>query len=307
LKPEISIIIPIFGHNLELNNLHNRLKKCLNEITNDYDIILVNDESPDNSWEVICKLAENDKRVKGVNLSRNFGQHRAIAAGIKYAAGQWCVIMDCDLQDRPEEIIKLYNKANEGYDIVMARRGNRKDNFIKRFTSKFFYLIFNFLTNQKLDNRFTSFGIYSNRVINIFKNFKEKDRSTGLLFNLIGFNKSHVDVQHDSRDYGESSYTIHSRYVMAKDHILSYSTKPLELALGLGFFVTLASIVYAIYLIGRYFFQSATVPGWYSLIVSIFFFSGIIIMLVGMVGLYVGKIHNEVKGRPLFIVESTTF
>ena len=300
-------MIPVYGEKLNLMLLHKRLIAALESLKNDYEIIMVDDNSPDDSWEIISKLSKYDKKIKGIKLSKNFGQHRAIAAGLSYAEGKWCIIMDCDLQDRPEEITNLYNKAKKGYDIVMARRKNRKDKLLKRLTSKLFYYIFNCLTDQKLDSRFTSFGIFSNKVIKTINRYKEKDRSTGLLLNLVGFKKSHVDVMHDARNIGESSYSFQSRYRMAKDHILSYSTKPLTLALKLGFVVTFFSSLYAVYILIRFFYNSTSVPGWHSLIVSIFFFSGVIIMLLGITGLYVGKIYDEVKDRPLFIVDEKTF
>ena len=307
MKIDLSILIPVYGHNLELKYLFERLNNSLIELKLNYEVIFINDNSPDNSWDDIVQLSKIEKKVKGIKLSRNYGQHRAIAAGLKFVNGNWCIIMDCDLQDRPEEIINLYNKAISGYDIVMAKRLNRKDNILKKFSSKLFYIVFNFLTNQDLDNRFTSFGIFSKKVINALLLFHEKDRSTGLLLNLIGFKRTSIDVIHDSRVSGYSSYTTKSRFNMARDHILSHSTKPLELILKFGFTVTLCSSFYALFIIMRYLLNSISVPGWYSLIVSIFFFSGIIIMLLGMVGLYVGKIYNEVKRRPLFIIESTTF
>ena len=307
MNKTFSVVIPVYGEKLNLILLHKRLISVLDSLENDYEIIMVDDNSPDNSWEVISSLSKNDAKIKGIKLSKNFGQHRAIAAGLHYVEGKWCIIMDCDLQDRPEEIINLYSEAIKGYDIVMARRKRRKDKFLKRLTSKLFYFVFNFLTDQKLDSRFTSFGIFSNKVIKTINRYKEKDRSTGLLLNLVGFKKSHIDVKHDARSIGESSYSFQSRYKMAMDHILSHSTKPLTLSLKLGFFVTFFSSLYAIYIFIRFFLNSTSVPGWHSLIVSIFFFSGIIIMLLGITGLYVGKIYDEVKDRPLFIIDEKTF
>ena len=168
---EISVVAPAYKCSECIEELYTRLIVSLAKITNSFEIIFVNDGSPDNDWGVIKKLAISDKRVKGINLSRNFGQHYAITAGLDYAVGNWVVVMDCDLQDQPEEIGKLYNKALEGFDIVVGVRENRKDNFFKKITSALFYVIFNYFTDQKLNNKVANFGIYSKQVIENIKKF----------------------------------------------------------------------------------------------------------------------------------------
>ena len=303
---KISVVIPCYRCAGFIAELHRRLVLSLEQITNDFEIIFVNDASPEKDWQIIEALAGNDKRVTGINLSRNFGQHYAITAGLDYCTGDWIVVMDGDLQDKPEEIKKIFTKASEGYEIVVGKRENRKDSVLVRMTSKLFYLVFNYLTGQKFDNKVANFGIYSKRVIDHVRKLKEADRSFGLLVSLVGFSKSEIEVDHSPRTSGKSAYSFKSRVNLAFDHILSHSNKPLILSIQTGFIISSLSLFYAFWLIIRYFISSHIADGWTSLMVSLFFLSGLIIMVTGMVGLYVGKIYNEVKNRPLYIVKEIT-
>lgn len=303
----ISVVIPVYGCSECLEMLYQRLSHSLSHLTRDFEIILVNDASPDDSWATIQVLAKSDNRIKGVNLSRNFGQHYAIAAGLNYAQGDWVVVMDCDLQDQPEEIIKLYNKAMEGYDQVVGVRENRQDKFFTKLSSKLFYVIFNYLSDNMLDNRVANFGIYTKKVINNVKKYKEKDRSFGLLVALTGFKRAELPIEHAQRPKGESSYNFNKRLALAIDHILSHSNKPLMLAVKTGFLCSLLSSFYTIWLVLKYIIWSQQVEGWTSVMVSLFFLSGLIVSVTGMVGIYIGKIYNEVKERPLYIIDETTF
>ena len=162
-KIHISVVSPVYRAEKIVAELVRQLHENLSKITNDYEIILVNDASPDNSWLAVVAECEKDKRVKGINLSRNFGQHYAITAGLSYAKGEWVVVMDCDLQDRPDEIPNLYNKVQEGYDIVYARRAERQDKFIKRLSSTIFYTVHNYLSGLKGDGSIANFGIYHSK------------------------------------------------------------------------------------------------------------------------------------------------
>jgi dolichol-phosphate mannosyltransferase len=303
---KISVVIPCYKCADCLVELHKRIVCTLEQITNEFEIIFVNDASPEKDWQIIKELAGNDIRVTGINLSRNFGQHYAITAGVDYSNGDWVIVMDGDLQDRPEEIAKLYRKAQEGFDIVVGKREDRKDSHIVRMTSRLFYIVFNYLTDQKLDNKVANFGIYSKNVIDNVKKLKEADRSFGLLVNLVGFSKSAIKIDHSHRANGKSAYSFKSRLNLALDHILSHSNKPLILAIQTGFLISSLSLFYGFWLIIRYFINSHVADGWTSLMVSLFFLSGLIIVVIGMVGLYVGKTYNEVKNRPLYIVKEIT-
>lgn len=306
-QPFISVVAPVYGCNECLKMLYDRLQTTLSKITENFEIILVDDASPDDTWNTIEALAKKDDRVKGVHLSKNFGQHYAITAGLDYSKGEWVVVMDCDLQDQPEEIEKLYNKAVTGYDQVVAVRENRQDRFLTRITSKLFYIVFNYLSDQTLDNRVANFGIYSRQVIDSIKCYKEQDRSFGLLAVLVGFKRAEIAVDHASRATGKSTYNVRKRITLALEHILSHSNKPLLLTVKMGFLFSLGATIYGSWLILRYFLWFHVTEGWTSVIVSLFFLSGLIVSVIGMLGIYIGKIYNEVKNRPLYIVKNTTF
>ncbi|MFV0470785.1 MAG: glycosyltransferase family 2 protein [Paludibacteraceae bacterium] len=191
----ISVVSPVYRAENIVSELVKQVKEAVSPISEDFEIILVNDASPDNSWGKIAEECSKDKRVKGIDLSRNFGQHYAITAGLQYAKGEWVVVMDCDLQDRPDEIPNLYGKAQEGWDIVYARRTKRKDKFIKNTTSLIFNKVFAYLSGIKQDN-VANFGIYHSLVISEYNKMKEYARSFGSLNRYLGFRTCVLDVKH---------------------------------------------------------------------------------------------------------------
>jgi len=302
---KISVISPIYGCKECLFELYDRLVKTLSQITENFEIILVNDACPQASWERIAMLCAKDPRVKGINLSRNFGQHYAITAGLDHATGDWVVVMDCDLQDRPEEIIKLYNKALDGYDIVFGRRVQRQDSFIKRFGSMAFNRVLEYFTETKHDNSIANFGIYAHKVVKTINRYREHSRDFLLFAQMVGFKKVEIDIEHAPRAHGESSYNFSKLFRLAIDSIISHSNKPLRLSIQLGFFIALASLGYASWLVIRYFFYHTPAEGWTSLMVSMFFMFGLLFAIIGITGLYIGKIFDEVKRRPLYVIQET--
>ncbi len=302
---KISIVSPIYGCKECLFELYERLVKTLSQITSDFEIIFVNDACPQGSWERIVMLCARDERVKGINLSRNFGQHYAITAGLDHAKGDWVVVMDCDLQDRPEEIIKLYNKAVEGYDIVFGRRVHRQDSFFKRLGSLMFNRVLEYFTDTKHDNSIANFGIYAKKVVETINRYREQSRDFLLFAKMVGFKKTEIDIDHAARAYGQSSYNLGKLIRLAVDSIISHSNKPLRLSIQFGFFLAFSSVIYACWLVIRYFFYHTPAEGWTSLMVSMFFMFGILFALIGIVGLYIGKIFDEVKRRPLYIIQET--
>ncbi|MEV9616326.1 glycosyltransferase family 2 protein [Aliarcobacter butzleri] len=306
-NPHISIVTPVYGCCKSLNNLYKRLNKTLSDITNEFEIIMVNDASPDNSWEAIKELAKKDDRVKGINLSRNFGQHYAITAGLDYANGDWIVVMDCDLQDQPEEIIKLYNKAQEGYDVIFGRRAQRQDSFLKKLGSKIFYKVYDYFTESDTDNTIANFSILNKKVVKEFQKIKEQNRSYYLFIDWLGFRRTNVDIEHAKRGEGKSSYTLKKLINLAIDSIVAQSNKPLKLSIKFGFIMALFSLLYAAWLMVRYFLFSIPVEGWTSMMVSFYFIGGLLFANMGFLGLYIGKIFDETKNRPLYVVSETTF
>jgi dolichol-phosphate mannosyltransferase len=302
----ISIVTPVYGCANMLQSLYDRLVLTLAQITQDFEIIMVNDDSGDNAWDEIKKLSKIDSRVKGINLSRNFGQHRAITAGLDYAQGNWVVVMDCDLQDQPEEIIKLYNKAQEGYDIVWGQRVQRQDSFFKKTSSKLFHIIYNYFTELNKDETIANFSIVSHQVINQMLKMKEQNRNYPIFVEWLGFKSTQIPIKHASRECGKSSYTFNKLINMAIDNIVSQSNKPLKLSIKFGFSISLLSVLYAIYLIIRYFIYKTPIEGWTSVMVSIYFIGGLLFANLGVLGLYIGKIFDETKDRPLYIIRETT-
>ncbi len=299
----ISVVSPVYKAEYIVDELIKQLIDNLSVITPDFEIILVNDASPDLSWQRIRELAGKDIRVKGINLSRNFGQHIAISAGLSYASGEWVVVMDCDLQDRPDEISRLYQKAQEGYDIVFARREERKDGFFKKLGSRVFHTVFSYLSGQKTDSSIANFGIYHSQVIEQYNRMPEKSRSFGSLISFLGFNKTAINVRHSERHEGKSSYTFSKLINLAMDVALSNSNKPLKLTVKLGFIMSVISFLLAIYNVIAYFFGIISVSGFTTTVFSIWFIGGLMIFTLGVIGLYVGKVYDEVKGRPLFVVK----
>lgn len=302
---KISVVIPVYGCCSCLYELYQRLQITLDSINVDYEIILVNDSSPDRSWEIINKISQRDTKVKGINLSRNFGQHYAITAGIDYATGNWLVVMDCDLQDQPEEIIKLYNKALEGYEVVFGRRYFRQNSFFKKMSSKIFYKVLDYLTESKTDNTVANFSIVSSSVMNNYRKLREQYRSFPLFIRWLGFKTAYVNIEHAERAEGKSSYTFNKLLNLAINSIVAQSNKPLRISIKFGFAVSTLSLLYAIYLIVRFLFLSQPVSGWTSMMVSIYFIGGLLFANMGILGLYIGKVFNEVKGRPLYIISET--
>lgn len=306
-KPHISVVTPVYGCGGCLGQLHARLEATLTTISSDYEIIMVNDGSPDDSWETIKTLVRKDNRVKGVNLSRNYGQHQAITAGLDFARGDWVVVMDCDLQDQPEEIVKLYNEALGGADIVFGRRNRRKDPLLKRLGSKLFYKIYDYFTESRIDNTVANFSIISSKAVAKLRLLREQNRSYPLFVNWIGFTRADVDIDHAPRNEGKSSYTLQKLVNLAIDSIISQSNKPLRLSIKFGFILSFVSLMYACWLIIRYLLYSVPVAGWTSVMVSIYFIGGLIFANMGVLGLYIGKTFDEAKKRPLYIVQETTF
>ena len=299
----ISIVSPVYKAEKILDELVRRLHAVLQPITDSYEIILVDDRSPDNSWARIAAICTTDPRVKGIRLSRNFGQHHAITAGLHHATGSWIVVMDCDLQDRPEEIPALYKKTQEGFDIVFARRVNRTDGFLKRATSQLFYWAFSHLSGIEQDGSIANFGIYSRKVIAAINSIREPVRAFSPMARWVGFTKTSVDVAHGERFEGTTSYNYSKLINLALDISIAYSDRPLRMMVQTGLAISLMAILFALYCLFSYFSGYITVPGYASIITSIWFLSGLIIFMLGIIGIYIGKTFDGVKDRPLYIVD----
>jgi glycosyltransferase involved in cell wall biosynthesis len=299
----LSIVSPVYKAEKIIPLLVERIEKSVGKITADYEIILVEDGGPDHSWRVIEALAQNNPKIKGVKLSRNFGQHPAIMAGLSQAKGEWVVVMDCDLQDQPEEIEKLYAKALEGFDIVLAKRKNRQDVFLKKMTSKLFSLTYSYLTETKFDGSIANFGIYNKKVIVEVLKMDDYIKSFPLFVNWVGYNAISVEVEHAERLESQSSYTFSKLLSLAFNTIISFSNKPLKLFVKFGMIMSVVSFIVGLMTVFKYFKGEISVLGYSSLMVSIWFLSGVIITITGIVGIYIGKIFDQSKGRNSFIID----
>lgn len=301
---DISVVVPVYGCRAALEELCERLTKVLSDLVNEYEIILVNDNCPQNSWEVIQRLCAEDDHIVGIELSRNFGQIQAITAGLDYSSGEWVVVMDCDLQDRPEEIVNLYRKAVDGdYDAVFARRKKRKDSFFKVLVSKIFYKIYEWASDGNYDPAICNFSISKRIVVENYCKMRELHRAFVIYIKWLGFKQTTLDVEHDSRKEGKSSYNFKKRMNMAMSILTSQSDKLLKLTVGVGFFVMLCSIFAIVAIVIQYFVRDVD-PGWSSTIATICLMSGMIIVSVGVVGIYVGNVFMQSKERPLYVVRT---
>ena len=299
----ISIVSPVYRAEKILPILVSEINLVMERIGEDYEIILVDDRSPDNSWEVMKVLSSQNSKIKSIRLSRNFGQHSAIFAGLTRAKGDWVVVMDCDMQDQPKEIAKLYKKALEGYDIVLGQRENRKDKFLKKLTSRLFYKVFNYLSGANFDNNVANFGIYHQKTIKSILDMKDYVKFFSLFINWIGFKSISIPIEHGEREEGKSTYSVGRLFKQAFNVIISFSDKPLRLFINFGLSISILSFVLGIYYLYLSITHKITQPGFSSLILSIWFLSGIIISCIGIVGVYLGKTFDQTKGRPTFIID----
>ena len=300
------MVIPVLNEEFNVNKLVDELKKNVLKISEDFEIIFIDDGSVDDTWAVIEKEAKLDNRIIGLKLSRNFGHHYAITAGIHQAIGNWVVVMDGDLQDRPDVIPHLVEKANQGFDVVFVNRVDRPESLIYRVLQKIFYSILRFLSGFDFDSRQANFSIISRKVVEAFKSFPENARFYGSTIKWLGFKVSSIDASHGKRFQGKPSYTLRKRFKLASDIILAFSDRPLRMAIGLGITISLLSILMVIWIVIGVYSWGFTVIGWPSLVAAIFFSTGIILIVLGIIGVYLGQIFREVKSRPLYIISETT-
>lgn len=301
---KISVVVPVYGCPAAVTPLSDRLCSTLRQITDDYEIILVNDACPKGSWSEIEKVCKQNPKVIGVEMARNFGQIRAITAGLDYACGDWVVVMDCDLQDRPEGILELYAKAQEGYDVVFARRKERKDSRIVKFFSTAFYKVYDYFTDGTYDNAICNFSISKREVIQHYCEMREQNRAYTLFLKWLGYRQAAIDIESDERFEGKSSYNMRRKITMATQFITAQSNKPLQFSVEMGFLIAILAVIYAIIRVVIFLVTGSVPEGWTTLIVFLCFLSGVILISNGILGIYIGYIFNEVKQRPLYVVRS---
>jgi dolichol-phosphate mannosyltransferase len=301
-RPDLSVVVPVYKCDQCLSHLHARLVAALDAAAISFELVFVDDGSPDGSWSTLLGLARQDSRVKIVRLSRNFGQHAAITAGLEYSSGERIAVMDCDLQDPPEQLPVLYRKAQEGYDTVLARRVGAGHSWPRRLASAAYFRLLNALLGTTFDAGFGNFSVISRRVRNEFLRVHDKDRHYLMILQWLGFKTTSIDFPYASRYAGESSYTFGMLLRFAFDGLFFQTTTLLRWIVYLGFVVSGLGAILALFIVGNY-FVGHTYPGWTSLGVLILILGGFTIVSTGVTGLYVGKIFVQAKDRPLYVVD----
>ncbi|MBV9191315.1 MAG: glycosyltransferase family 2 protein [Betaproteobacteria bacterium] len=301
---ELSVVVPVYGCRDCLRALHERTTAALRKITSSYEIVLVDDCDREGSWEVVAQLAREDRAVKAFRLSRNFGQHAAITAGLAQCTGRWAVVMDCDLQDPPELIGELYRAATAGNDVVLARRKGKRQSLFRRIAARLYFRLLKVLARARLDGEFGSFSIISRKVVDALLRFRDQDRHYLFILNWLGFRTATIEYEHASRHSGRSAYSLRDLVRHALNGLFFQTTVLLRWIVYLGFWISCAGFALAAYYVYMY-FRYSVYPGFTSLAVLILIIGGFIIMSTGVAGLYIGKVFDQVKGRPLYVIDQS--
>lgn len=302
-KIELSVVVPSYGCLGCLEELCARLDKVLHGLVSSHEIVIVDDRSPDNSWPLVQSLSARYASVRGVRLSRNFGQQLAITAGLQAACGDSVIVMDCDLQDPPERIPDLLAEYKKGYDMVLARRIVRSHSAFRRFAAGAYFALMSRLTGVETDGSYGTFSILSRKVVNEFLRFSERDRHYLFILKWLGFNSGSIEYVHEERHSGVSSYNLVRLLKHAFSGVLFHNAVLLNWIMYTGLLLTCASFMTGGFLIYRH-LSSASLPGWTSLAVTMLLSTGMILASIGTVGLYVSRLFEMAKGRPIYIVDT---
>ncbi|MGI6707064.1 MAG: glycosyltransferase family 2 protein [Clostridia bacterium] len=298
-----SVVIPMYNEEAVIEETYKRLKRVMDGTGESYELLFVNDGSRDRSAAIIKELAGRDSTVRLIDFSRNFGHQAAVTAGLDAAAGDAIVIIDADLQDPPEVIPQMLAKWREGYDVVYGKRLKRQgETFFKRMTAFAFYRLLRALTDCDIPVDTGDFRLIDRKVCNVIKNLHEKNRFLRGLVSWVGFRQAPVEYVRDERWAGETKYPLKKMLKFASDGIISFSYKPLRLATYLGFFLSAASFFYLLVVLYKKWFTQDTVAGWASIVGINLLFNGIVLMMLGIIGEYIGRIYEEAKNRPLYII-----
>lgn len=304
--PDFSVVIPVYNEEENIPELCRRLTDVMEKLGT-YEIIVVDDGSKDRSWEIIKDLHEKDSRIKGLSFSRNFGHHIAITAGIDYAKGDAIILMDGDLQDPPEEIPKLHKKFNEGYELVYGIRKEKKDSLLKRITSFIFWWLINNLSGIDIPRNQTLLRIFDRKILDVLKGMRERARFIHGMIAWTGFRTAVQEVEHAPRTHGVSKYNVIKLFRLAFNAITSFSTVPLRLATYLGILSAGIGVFYGFYFIYKKIFLGIPVLGYASIIVAVLFVGGIQLLILGIIGEYLGRVYQEVQARPIYILREQLF
>jgi dolichol-phosphate mannosyltransferase len=298
-----SIVVPVFNEELVIRFTYERLTQVMQGLGEPYELIFVNDGSRDDTYRILGELAEADPSVVVLDFARNFGHQIAITAGMDYARGQAIVVIDADLQDPPELIVDMIAKWREGYDVVYAKRVERKgETWFKKVSAAMFYRTLQRMSDIEIPLDTGDFRLIDRQVADQLLAIREKSRFVRGLVSWVGFKQTAVEYVRDERLYGETKYPLKKMIKLSIDGMTSFSTKPLKITSYLGVLSSIAGFLYGLYVLYLKVFTSDTITGWTSVILIQLFFNGLILLMLGIMGEYVGRIHDESKGRPIYIV-----
>lgn len=301
-----SVVVPMYNEELVIEETYKRLKKVMDTIDDDYEIVFVNDGSRDKTVEKLSSICDIDSKVKLIDFSRNFGHQVAITAGMDFAEGDTIVVIDGDLQDPPELIPEMIAKWKDGYEVVYGKRLKRKgETFFKKFTAKMFYRFLNNMTDVDIPVDTGDFRLIDRKVCEALKQVNERNRYIRGLVSWLGFKQTSVEFTREERFAGETKYPLRKMLKFATDAIVSFSFKPLRLASYTGVFLSFFSFLYLIIVLYQKFFTKRAITGWASTMAVSLFFNGIVLLMLGIIGEYIGRIYDEAKGRPLYLVRNT--
>lgn len=303
-KTIYSIVIPVYNEEEVLAETYKRLKKVMDSTGEKYELLFVNDGSKDRSAAIIKDFCQRDPNVRLLNFSRNFGHQLAITAGMDYASGEAVVVIDADLQDPPEVILEMIAKWKAGCDVVYGKRVKRKgETFFKKFTAALFYRLLRRMTDVDMPVDAGDFRLLDRTVCEEIKKMREKSRYIRGLVSWVGFRQETVEYVREERWAGETKYPLRKMLKFAMDAVTSFSYKPLKLATYVGFILSLSSFLYLLVVLYQKLFTNNVVPGWASIMTINLFFNGVILIILGIIGEYIGRIYEETKDRPLYIVK----
>ncbi len=302
-KTVISVVVPLYNEEEVVQESYKRLKGVLESLQEPYELIFVNDGSRDATPAIVRSICSSDPSVRFIDFARNFGHQTAITAGMEHASGEAVIVIDADLQDPPEVIPEMIAKWREGYDVVYGKRIERKgETFFKRFTSAVFYRLLKSLTDVDIPVDTGDFRLIDRKVCDALKGIKERNRYVRGIISWLGFKQTGVEFVREKRFAGETKYPLKKMLRFAFDAITSFSFKPLKLASYVGVTVSLGGFAYLMVVLYLKLFTNHTVTGWASVMAVSLFFNGVVLMMLGIIGEYIGRIYDEAKARPLYVV-----
>ena len=303
-KSKVSLVIPVYNEEVNIPILYEKLKTLFaNDLKKNYEIIFVNDGSQDNSENVLKNIAKENKKVKVINFSRNFGHQAALTAGMHKATGDCCISMDCDLQHPPHLIIEMIKRWEDGFEIVYARRKKRKDNFFKRVTATLYYFLLEKVGEIKIPRNVGDFRLIDRKVLDILNKCPERSRYLRGLVSWVGFKSTFIDFEMPNRQYGETGYSLKKMLKLAFDGLTSFSLIPLRISMLIGFLAVVIALTMLIAMLTLTIFSLRNFPIWVYLIVVLFMFGGMNFICIWLLGEYIGRIYIEQRQRPLYIIK----